>query len=94
MWGSARLAVIGWGGREGQGRWLPARGLPLLVPSLTTRTPNQLQLSTGRGWSSGRKRLSKPTPRVTAEPHPGLAKPHIWMGGQVMGFILRDRPVR
>lgn len=72
---------------------VPPGGLPILVPSLTTRTSNLLQLNTGRGRPSGRERLSKSTSRVTAERHPGLAKPHVWMGGKVIGFIMRDRPV-
>lgn len=90
---SARLVVRGWGGGEGQGTWSLPGGLPILVPSPTTRTSNLLQLNTGRGRPSGRERLSKSTSRVTAERHPGLAKPHVWMGCEVIGFIMRDRPV-
>lgn len=59
---SARLAVRGWGGGEGQGtRSLPG-GLPVLVPSLTTRTSNLLQLNTGRAGLLGGKGSPSPHP--------------------------------
>lgn len=91
---SERLAVIGWGGSEGQGTGpLPGACLPNPVPSLTTRTPRLLQHSTGRGWSSGRERLSKPTSRGTAEPHPGLATPHVWVGGRSGHRVHREEQV-
>lgn len=94
FWGCGGLIICTWGSLRGwqsqagaevgtEGMWsLPGARLSwchLQQPG----HPTCCQLNTGRGQAFWEEKAPRSAPRVTAEPH-------VWTGGQVIGFIVRD----